>query len=292
MASAKRRAPRSKKAAPKKQNKAAPSNKAKAKAKAKAKTKTKAKAKTTTKAKAKAKATAKATAKVARPRAPRASRPAGAAPSVLADWRVTLRAEVGATGGSFADYLRGLEAIGWEHADTPELAGLERWGIELTKRDRRVGIGALVRVAQHGFPIAAAAGGIGLDGMGFHASEGSMDGAPVEKQIQLAAAWLDAPDAAHLAAVAEGNDPSRQLQVWDDDLRPGDDSAHWWYLDVGQCCGHAITQRTGDPRKDSYYDWDPAACVGRGLVLAVRGLRSKGASIDAILERVRAALVA
>ncbi len=92
--------------------------------------------------------------------------------------------------------------------------------------------------------------------------------------------------------MAEGNDPSRQLQVWDDDLRPSDDSAHWWYLDVGQCCGHAITRTTGDPRKHSYYDWDPEACVGRGLVLAVRGLRAKGADIDAILDDVRAALVA
>ena len=154
------------------------------------------------------------------------------------------------------------------------------------------GIGALVRTAQHGYPMAIAAGGIGLENMGFHASEGSMDGAPVETQIALAAAWLDAPDRAHLAAVAGGNDPSRQLQIWDDDLRPPDDRAHWWYSDVGQCCGHAITQATGNPRGDSYYEWPPETCVGRGLVIAVRGLRQKGANLDAILAGVRAALVA
>lgn len=200
--------------------------------------------------------------------------------------------EVAKTGADFAGYLRSLGATGWEHADTPELAGLEQWGTLLARSDRFTGIGALVRVAQFGFPIAVAAGGIGLDGMGFHASEPSLDGAPVEAQIELAATWLDVPDAKHLAAVAAGNDPSRQLRMWDDDLRPSDDRAHWWYLDVGQCCGHAITRTTGDPRKDSYYDWPPEACVGRGLVVAVRGLRSKGADLRAILAAVRVAMAA
>jgi hypothetical protein len=149
-----------------------------------------------------------------------------------------------------------------------------------------------VRVAQHGFRLAVAEGGIGLEGMGFHASEPAMDGAPVETQIELAARWLDAPDAAHRAAVAASIDPSRQLQVWDDDLRPSDDRAHWWYLDVGQCCAHAITRTAGDPRKHSYYQWPPETCVGRGLVVAVRGLRTQRADLRAILAGVRAALVA
>lgn len=213
-------------------------------------------------------------------------------PSARAAWREQLRAAVAGTGPDFAAYLRGLGARGWEHADTPELAGLEQWGTELARSDRMAGIGALVRAAQYGFPLAMAAGGIGLDGMGFHASEPAMDGAPVETQIALAAAWLEAPDAAHRAAVEAGNDPTRQLQVWDDDLRPGDDRAHWWYADVGQCCGHAITRSQGTASGHSYYDWPPEVCVGRGLVIAVRGLREKGADQDAIIANVRAALVA
>ncbi len=210
-------------------------------------------------------------------------------------WRDQLRTAVEETGPDFAGYLRGLGATGWEHADSPELAGLEQWGTGLAIRDRLAGIGALVLTAQYGYPLAVAAGGIGLDNMGFHtseAAEGSMDGAPVETQIALAAAWLDAPDTAHLAAVSAGNDPARQLQIWDDDLRPPDDRAHWWYSDVGQCCGHAITQVEGDASGDSYYEWPTETCVGRGLVVAVRGLREKGASIDAVLADVRAALVA
>lgn len=219
-----------------------------------------------------------------------APKPAAAAPA--SDWRAALRSAVDATGPDFAAYLRGLGAKGWEHADSAELAGLEAWATDLAKRDRMAGIGALVRTAQLGIPRVLEAGGIGLDHMGFKASEPSADGAPVETQIALAAAWLDAPDAKHTAAVSAGNDPSRQLQVWDDDLRPSDDSAHWWYSDVGQCCGHAITRTKGDPAKDSYYDWPSETCVGRGLVIAVRGLRGVGADLGAILRDVRSALVA
>ena len=242
------------------------------------------KRKATPKPKAAPKATAKRAA-TAKP-APKPQR------AVADPWRDRLRAAVLATGPDFAAYLRSLDASGWEHADSPELAGLEQWGTQLATRDRMVGIGALVRAAQHGYPQAIAAGGIGLDDMGFHASEGAMDGAPVETQIALAAAWLDAPDRASLAAVLAGNDPSRQLLIWDDDLRPPDDRAHWWYSDVGQCCGYAITTKRTNANGDGYYEWPSEICVGRGLVIAVRGLREKGANIDAILAGVRAALVA
>ncbi len=229
---------------------------------------------------------------IPKPKAKRAAKAKPAAKPPADPWRDRLRAAIEATGPDFAAYLRNLGASGWHHADMPELAGLEQWGTDLAARDRMAGIGALVRTAQHGYPLAIAAGGIGLDGMGFHASEGSMDGAPVETQIALAAAWLDAPDGAHLAAVSAGNDPSRQLQIWEDDLRPPDDRAHWWYSDVGQCCGYAITTKKTNANGDGYYEWPPETCVGRGLVVALRGLREKGANIDAILAGVRAELVA
>lgn len=222
---------------------------------------------------------------------PPASAPAPAPAPAASDWRADLRAEIEATGPDFARYLAGLGASGWEHADSAELAGLEQWGTELTKRNLRAGIGALVRAAQYGLPIALERGDTGLDGMGFKASEARADGAPVETQIARAAAWLDTPDAAHRGAVAAANDPSRQLQIWDEDLIPNDDRAHWWYLDVGQCCGYAITRSSGGS-SGSYYQWAPEICVGRGLVVAVRGLRCRGAKVTEILGELRAALAA
>ena len=87
-------------------------------------------------------------------------------------------------------------------------------------------------------------------------------------------------------------DPTRQQHVWDDDLRPEDEHAYFWYLEVGQCCGLAITRDGGDPASGSSYDWDGATCVGRGLVLAVRGLRMPGVDLGALLADVRGALAA
>jgi hypothetical protein len=128
--------------------------------------------------------------------------------------------------------------------------------------------------------------------MGFRAGEPCADGAPVETQIERAAAWLDTPDQAHLAAVIAANDLSRQLQIWDEDLIPNDDRAHWWYQDVGQCCGYAITRKTGSASGKSYYQWPPETCVGRGLVVAVRGLRCRGVRLADLWAEVRAALAA
>jgi len=212
------------------------------------------------------------------------------APRPAPTWPAALRAELASTGDDFATYLRGLRADGWEHADTPELAGLERWGTDLATRDRLAGIGALVSVAGYGIAFAIASGGIGLEGMGFLAAETVAEGAPVERQIELAAAWLDAPDAAHLAAVVAATDRSQRTPIWDDDLRPSDDRAHWWYVDVGQCCCHAIVRTGGDPGAASSSEWDPATCVGRGLVVAVRGLRHKGAHVATLLADIRRAM--
>lgn len=225
-----------------------------------------------------------------RARATQAS--AAAIVSIVPDWRPVLRAAVDATGADFHAYLAAHDARGWEHADSHALEGLEHWGTELARRDLRAGIGALVRVAQHGLPIALERGGIGLEGMGLRAGDTCGDGEPVEVQLARVAAWLDAPDETHRHSVVAAQDRGRQAFIWDDDLLPNDDRAHWWYVDVGQCCAYAVTRVGGLADGPSYYQWPAEVCVGRGLVLAVRGLRCRGAVIADVLRDVRAVLVA
>jgi hypothetical protein len=208
------------------------------------------------------------------------------------DWRPVLRAAVDAMGSDLAARLAAHDARGWEHADSHALEGLEHWGTELARQDLRAGIGALVRVAQHGLPIVLERGGIGLDGMGFRAGDPCGDGEPVEVQVARVAAWLDAPDESHRHAVVAAQDRSRDAFIWNDDLLPNDDRAHWWYVDVGQCCVYAVTRVGGIAEGRSYYQWPAETCVGRGLVLAVRGLRCRGAALADILRDVRAVLVA
>lgn len=202
-------------------------------------------------------------------------------------WRDDVRAAVAATGGE----LRREPVIApWPHADRLELVGLEAWGRELAERDRVAGIGALALVAAHGFPIAMAAGEGQLDGMGFLASEEHLDGAPVETQISLALRWLDDPSPANHAAVDAAFDRTRQLSVWDEDLLPPDDMAYFWYSDVGQACCAAILGAGTDGAGATYYEWPTHVCVARGLVMAIRGLRTPGADLPQLVAAAGAAL--
>lgn len=234
--------------------------------------------------------------------APRVALPSAGMPtgsSALAGtaltWRDSLRAAVPTTGADFATYLRSLGSESpWAFADTPELVGLERWGRELAQRDRVAGIAALVAAAHHGFPRAAEAGGSALDGMGFSGLDADPihDGAAVEVQIARAMEWLDDPGPVSEERVDEAFDRTRQLNVWEDDLRPPEDSTFYWYLDVGQACCAAILDVGSDPNGASYYDWPTPVCVGRGLVMAARGLRGPHHGIAAVVNGLRKAMAA
>jgi len=179
----------------------------------------------------------------------------------------------------------------WDHADTLELKGLERWGMDLAKSDREAGVCALVLAAQFGFPRVLAAGGGELEGMGFRGDE-VLDGASVESQLDRCARWVDAPTQAHRDSVQDGFDPTRQLHVWDPDLAPHDTKSFFWYSEIGQLASAAIVKGDGDAASTSYYYWPSEVSVGRGLVVVVRGLRAQTADVPAILRELYAALTA
>jgi hypothetical protein len=69
-----------------------------------------------------------------------------------------------------------------------------------------------------------------------------------------------------------------------------DDVAFYWYLEVGQLASAAGLDEGDDPKGDSYYAWPAPVCVGRGLVLPVRGLRMPGQSVAPLLKTAAKAL--
>jgi hypothetical protein len=179
----------------------------------------------------------------------------------------------------------------WPPADTPELVGLERWGTDLAKTDRVAGVCALVLAAQHGLPKVLEAGGDELDSMGYRGDE-VLDGASVESQLDRCAHWIDDPSEPHRQRVEDGFDPTRQLHTWDPDLIPGDAKSFFWYYELGQLASASIVKSDGDPASTSYYYWPPEVSVGRGLVVAARGLRREGTAITDIIRDIYAALIA
>ncbi len=199
---------------------------------------------------------------------------------------------------AFLDELRRLAAGDgpppWAHADAPLLVGLERWGRALAEQDGSAGVIALVAAAQHGLPRVLAAGGDELTDLGYSAGTPSVDGAPVESQLIVAAAQARDPDPEHRDAVDDAFDGTRQLHAWDDDVRPADAQAYFWYVEVGQC---ALAALRGEPQRgaadgDSYDDWPAPVSVARGLVIAARGLRQPGVALEAIIAAIGGAIAA
>lgn len=182
--------------------------------------------------------------------------------------------------------------VAWKHSTTPALVGLELFGFTamLPAGDNPyVGIGLLVLAAQNAFPLVAEIGGDQLADAAFFA-EGEIDddptgdGAPLETQLATVAGWLEGTvDAKAIEAVY---DFTRQLYVWDDDIRPSDDQAFMWLTEVGQCACAAILNKGGDQSDRGYYGWPPSVCVGRGLVAVVRALTPAGADVADVYNRL------
>ena len=97
----------------------------------------------------------------------------------------------------------------------------------------RACIAAALAAAQVALPIVMERGGREAHDV-FDADRPSMDGEPAELQLRRVEAWLADPSEQNRAAVERSIDPSRQLNVWDDDLNPPSDAMWWWFLEVGQ----------------------------------------------------------
>lgn len=181
----------------------------------------------------------------------------------------------------------------WKHSTTRALMGLEQFGwstmLPYPGNDGRVGVGLLVRVAQTAFPLVAAVGGQELSSAAFFAdhdavAESEADGAPLETQLATLMSWLD--EDADEKAVAAVYDRTRQLYVWDDDIRPSYDQSFMWLTEVGQCACAALMNEDGDPNDRGYYGWPPGACVGRGLVATIRALTPTGADVAGVYDKL------
>jgi hypothetical protein len=132
-------------------------------------------------------------------------------------------------------------------------------------------------VGSFGLRRALAAAGEEAYQCGFYACEPSLDGAPVEAQLERCAKWVASPSDATKHDVERGLDPTRQLMAWDEDMLPEPENAWQWYMEVGQCASAGVIRpdSVATPGED-YYAWPAGLCLGRGLVAAVRGLCQPG----------------
>jgi hypothetical protein len=174
----------------------------------------------------------------------------------------------------------------WEVLINPEELALERDAYRVGSAGRKAWVAMAAAAARHAYPkvIEATIGNELVDHFGFHEDGKSLDGETEGMKIRRVEAWLKSPDQETEGAVADSIDPSRQLEIWEDDLRPPDDSEDsWmWFHCVGQLLAQSVTHSAdGDghiTRPDSSYYWPAQVCAARCVVAAAKSIND----VDAI----------
>jgi hypothetical protein len=207
-----------------------------------------------------------------------------------------------AAGADFPAHLRALAAAGdpaierWGRAELEEEAGLEIWACRLAALDRRAGATAAAAAARHVLPVVLERAGEAAIEYGISEEADAVDGEPEAAKVGRVEAWLAAPGKRTLAAVKDALDPSRQLEVWDDDLLPADHETAWaWFTGVGQLCAASVTAKDGSaagPLGSSSYGWPARVCAARCVVSAAKCLVDDDRDAVSGLTAVGAAIAA
>ena len=164
----------------------------------------------------------------------------------------------------------------WEVLQKPEEIALEAAAYERAAEGRHAWVAMAAAAARHAYPIVIERAGEDAMECGFHEDAPSMDGESEGMKIRRVEGWLAAPSPETHAAVVASIDPSRQLEIWEDDLRPPDDSEDtWqWFMCVGQLCAQSVAHEAGGTitRADSSYAWPAEVCAVRCVVAAAKAI--------------------
>jgi hypothetical protein len=168
------------------------------------------------------------------------------------------------------------DAEPWAHCLLPEERALEQWMMALAPFGRAAYTRAAAAAARHAYPIVMERGGEMAIECNFQEGAPSMDGEAAGTQVRLVEAWLAAPSDATLAAVKAGIDPSRQLNVWDEDLYPDPSGMWFWFLEVAHLASFAAASAEAwtEGRREESYTWPAEVCAARAVVCALKAVRA------------------
>jgi hypothetical protein len=121
-------------------------------------------------------------------------------------------------------------------------------------------------------------------GFAFLESDPCLDGEPIEKQIKNVENWLNDPTKENMKIVQKGIDPSRQMNIWEEDLFPPDDQMWAWIIENTQLLSMAIV--AGDSEQYDYdmekspYSWSYKACVSRSAICSLKSIAKKDRTLE------------
>lgn len=190
------------------------------------------------------------------------------------------------------DELRAFVAVEpWEARQTDLEGALEGWVEAIAKEDRRAGQLAALACAEHALPvIAATAEASGLDFGGPDQTWG--DAFTPREQLAAARAFLEDGK----ALPDKITDYTRQLDVWDEDLRPDEDSPEGWFVYFVEATNLLLMALKHDEGGGPYGTWRGSMCAARSAVCSYKAMHRAGddrevdasALIDAIRGRTAA----
>lgn len=168
------------------------------------------------------------------------------------------------------------DGVHWEHSILPEERAIEAWMLNLEPFGRSVYAAAAAAVARHAYPVVIERGGDTVIECGILEGAESMDGESAGTQVQRVEAWLASPDETTLAAADASIDPSRQLNVWHEDLNPIPEEMWCWFLEVADLAARAVTHREewGGGRREESATWPAPLCAARAAVCALKAIRT------------------
>ncbi len=113
------------------------------------------------------------------------------------------------------------------------------------------------------------------------------DGCAPMEQVAAARTWFEASEPAPLEGIV---DYTRQLNVWDDDLRPDDHSPEAWYLYFVEATNLLAMAVNHDGTGGPYGTWSAPLCAARAVVCAFKTMWRPGvARADDALALIDAA---
>lgn len=173
---------------------------------------------------------------------------------------------------SSVDDLQSFEPSGsWEGRETALEAGLEGWVEAIAKADARAGGVAALACAEHALPIVAAS--YAASGMDFGGPDDEWgDSATPRQQLEHVRAWVE-----HGTPIPElAADYTRQLNVWDEDLRPTQGNLEGWYVYFVETTNLLVMAILHDESGGPYGTWSGSVSAARSAVCSYKAMHRAG----------------
>lgn len=192
-----------------------------------------------------------------------------------------------ATKDSFHQYILSLieeenNSTLWKHCILQEEKGLELFMQTIATYDKTTLITLAHEIADFAYPIAIERAGEDALCCGLHIDAPSMDGASEGMKLKLVKQLLDNPTANNLQKVKDSIDPTRQLEVWEEDINPSGYDMWQWFTTVGQLCALAVVNdedKDIDDEGNSLF-WPGSICAIRCIIAALKSIRNDEGEYD------------